>query len=66
MSVVPGRPPSGRAAADGRRSTHESEDPAVAHYVFDVNETLADLTALKNERKAWLEAQNEEQLGIAA
>ena len=30
------------------------------------NETLADLTALKNERKAWLEAQNEEQLGIAA
>ena len=30
------------------------------------NETLADLTALKNERKAWLEAQNEEQLGMAA
>lgn len=30
------------------------------------NETLADLTALKNERKAWLEAQNEEHLGIAA
>jgi hypothetical protein len=30
------------------------------------NETLADLTALKNERKAWLEAQNEEQLDIAA
>ena len=30
------------------------------------NESLAELTALKNERKAWLEAQNEEQLGIAA